>query len=292
MYQIINNEISNSKSVQILRAEQTLESSMQRGGSIMTMNNTKTNGINNTNKGGNNMNFNLPEYKDVLMKYMKDEDLKDLPFEDKKTMADTEFNAMVEIAKAYAAGMTAEKETTVEDEQVETKVEEKKTEDKKQETKTEEDEMDKFLEFMYKEVTARGAVTSKVASTLIYKYVDKYGADIDKVARYTAAFINYFVTDEGEKHARRVGWDILMLLGAQLGKNLVSEFDTLVDLIEIGETVVKYKTGLDTARAVVGAYKYAKKNQQNITNELLEYGNKQKLTSMAFGAIDELLDQE
>lgn len=291
MDQIINNEISNSKSVQILRAEQTLESSMQKGGVKMTMNNTKTNGTNNT-KGGNEMRqFNLPEFKEVVAKYMTDPLFKDLSFAEKQSMAKIEFDAMVEVAKAYAAGMTAEKETTVEDEQVETKVEEKKTEEKKQET-AEEDEMDKFLEFMYKEVTARGAVTSKVASTLIYKYVDKYGADIDKVARYTAAFINYFVTDEGEKHARRVGWDILMLLGAQLGKNLVSEFDTLVDLIEIGETVVKYKTGLDTAKAVVGAYKYAKKNQQNITNELLEYGNKQKLTSMAFGAIDELMDQE
>ena len=54
MDQIINNEISNSKSVQILRAEQTLESSMKKGGVKMTMNNTKTNGTT-TNNGGNEM---------------------------------------------------------------------------------------------------------------------------------------------------------------------------------------------------------------------------------------------
>lgn len=260
MEKIINNEISNSKSVQILRAEQTLESSMKRGGTIMsTMKNTM-NGTT-TNNGGKAMT------KAAILRQLKEE-FPELEINELKEMAQEEYEAQFETTQQL------------------------KTEEKKQEAKTEEDEMDKFLEFMYKEVTARGAVTSKVASTLIYKYVDKYGADIDKVARYTAAFINYFVTDEGEKHARRVGWDILMLLGAQLGKNLVSEFDTLVDLIEIGETVVKYKTGLDTARAVVGAYKYAKKNQENITNELLEYGNKQRLTSMAFSAIDELMDQE
>ena len=267
MDQIINNEISNSKSVQILRAEQTLESSMKKGGVKMTMNNTKTNGTT-TNNGGNEMKS-MQQILTELMKKFGDK----IPAEQLVKLAEQEFAAIVELAK-MAAGQSQE------------------TEKKQQETTTEEDEMDKFLEFMYKEVTARGAVTSKVASTLIYKYVDKYGADIDKVARYTAAFINYFVTDEGEKHARRVGWDILMLLGTQLGKNLVSEFDTLVDLIEIGETVVKYKTGLDTARAVVGAYKYAKKNQTNITTELLEYGNKQKITSMAYAAIDELMDQE
>lgn len=274
MDQIINNEISNSKSVQILRAEQTLESSMKKGGVKMTMNNTKTNGAT-TNNGGNEMKS-MQQILTELIEKFGDK----IPAEQLVKLAEQEFAAIVELAK-MAAGQSKE-----------TVKEETKVEEKKQETTTEEDEMDKFLEFMYKEVTARGAVTSKVASTLIYKYVDKYGADIDKIARYTAAFINYFVTDEGEKHARRVGWDILMLLGAQFGKNLVSEFDTLVDLIEIGETVVKYKTGLDTARAVAGAYKYAKKNQQNITNELLEYGNKQRLTSMAFGAIDELLDQE
>ena len=259
MDQIINNEISNSKSVQILRAEQTLESSMQRGGVKMTMNNTKTNGTT-TNNGGKAMT------KAAILRQLKEE-FPELEINELKEMAQEEYEAQFETTQQL------------------------KTEEK-QETTTEEDEMDKFLEFMYKEVTARGAVTSKVASTLIYKYVDKYGADIDKVARYTAAFINYFVTDEGEKHARRVGWDILMLLGAQLGKNLVSEFDTLVDLIEIGETVVKYKTGLDTARAVVGAYKYAKKNQGDITQNLIDYGNKQKLTSMAYAAIDELMDQE
>lgn len=275
MEQIINNEISNSKSVQILRAEQTLESSMQRGGTIMS---TMKNTMNGTTTNGGNEMKSMQQILTELIEKFGDK----IPAEQLVKLAEQEFAAIVELAK-MTAGQS--KETVKE-------VKETKVEEKKQETTTEEDEMDKFLEFMYKEVTARGAVTSKVASTLIYKYVDKYGADIDKVARYTAAFINYFVTDEGEKHARRVGWDILMLLGAQLGKNLVSEFDTLVDLIEIGETVVKYKTGLDTARGVVGAYKYAKKNQTNITTELLEYGNKQKITSMAYAAIDELMDQE
>ena len=267
MEQIINNEISNSKSVQILRAEQTLESSMQRGGVKMAMNNTKTNGTT-TNNGGNEMKS-MQQILTELMEKFGDK----IPAEQLVKLAEQEFAAIVELAK-MAAGQSQE------------------TEKKQQETTTEEDEMDKFLEFMYKEVTARGAVTSKVASTLIYKYVDKYGADIDKVARYTAAFINYFVTDEGEKHARRLGKDILLSLTIQFGKNLLGEYDTLVELLDVSQTVVGYKTGFDAARAVVGAHKYAKKNQGDITQNLIDYGNKQKLTSMAYAAIDELLDQE
>lgn len=275
MEQIINNEISNSKSVQILRAEQTLESSMQIGGVKMAMNNTKTNGTT-TNNGGNEMKS-MQQILTELMEKFGDK----IPAEQLVKLAEQEFAAIVELAK-MAAGQSQE---TVKE------VKGTKAEEKKQET-AEEDEMDKFLEFMYKEVTARGAVTSKVASTLIYKYVDKYGADIDKVARYTAAFINYFVTDEGEKHARRLGKDILLSLTIQFGKNLLGEYDTLVELLDVSQTVVGYKTGFDAARAVVGAHKYAKKNQGDITQNLIDYGNKQKLTSMAYAAIDELLDQE
>lgn len=274
MEQIINNEISNSKSVQILRAEQTLESSMKQGG-VKMANKQTMNGS--TINGGNEMKS-MQQILTELMEKFGDK----IPAEQLVKLAEQEFAAIVELAK-MTAGQS--KETVKE-------VKETKVEEKKQETTTEEDEMDKFLEFMYKEVTARGAVTSKVASTLIYKYVDKYGADIDKVARYTAAFINYFVTDEGEKHARRLGKDILLSLTIQFGKNLLGEYDTLVELLDVSQTVVGYKTGFDAARAVVGAYKYAKKNQTNITTELLEYGNKQKLTSMAYAAIDELLDQE
>ena len=260
MEQIINNEISNSKSVQILRAEQTLESSMQRGGVKMAMNNTKTNGTT-TNNGGKAMT------KAAILRQLKEE-FPELEINELKEMAQEEYDAQFET------------------------VQQSKTEGKKQETTTEEDEMDKFLEFMYKEVTARGAVTSKVASTLIYKYINEYGKDVDKIARYVAALLNYYTTQEGTEHARRLGKDILMLIGIQFGKNLLGEFETLVELLEVGETLVKYKTGFDGARAIVGGVKYAKKNQENITIELLEYGNKQKLTSMAFGAIDELLDQE
>lgn len=274
MEKIINNEISNSKSVQILRAEQMLESSMKKGGTIMsTMKNTM-NGTT-TNNGGNEMKS-MQQILTELMEKFGDK----IPAEQLVKLAEQEFAAIVELAK-MAAGQSKE-----------TVKEEAKVEEKKQETNTEEDEMDKFLEFMYKEVTARGAVTSKVASTLIYKYVDKYGADIDKVARYTAAFINYFVTDEGEKHARRLGKDILLSLTIQFGKNLLGEYDTLVELLDVSQTVVGYKTGFDAARAVVGAHKYAKKNQGDITQNLIDYGNKQKLTSMAYAAIDELLDQE
>lgn|GEM_PF-4934210 len=260
MNQTINNEISNSKSVQILRAEQTLESSMQRGGVKMAMNNTKTNGTT-TNNGGKAMT------KAAILRQLKEE-FPELEINELKEMAQEEYEAQFETTQQL------------------------KTEEKKQETNTEEDEMDKFLEFMYKEVTTRGAVTSKVASALIYKYIDKYGADIDRVGRYTAAFLNYFVTDEGEKHARRLGKDILLSLTIQFGKNLLGEYDTLVELLDVSQTVVGYKTGFDAARAVVGAHKYAKKNQGDITQNLIDYGNKQKLTSMAFNAIDELLDQE
>lgn len=274
MEKIINNEISNSKSVQILRAEQTLGSSMKKGGVKMTMNNTKTNGT--TTNGGNEMKS-MQQILTELMEKFGDK----IPAEQLVKLAEQEFAAIVELAK-MAAGQSQE---TVKE------VKGTKAEEKKQET-AEEDEMDKFLEFMYKEVTARGAVTSKVASTLIYKYVDKYGADIDKVARYTAAFINYFVTDEGEKHARRLGKDILLSLTIQFGKNLLGEYDTLVELLDVSQTVVGYKTGFDAARAVVGAHKYAKKNQGDITQNLIDYGNKQKLTSMAYAAIDELMDQE
>ncbi len=259
MEQIINNEISNSKSVQILRAEQTLESSMQRGGVKMAMNNTKTNGTT-TNDGGKAMT------KAAILRQLKEE-FPELEINELKEMAQEEYEAQFETTQQL------------------------KTEEK-QETTTEEDEMDKFLEFMYKEVTARGAVTSKVASTLIYKYINEYGKDVDKIARYVAAFLNYYTTQEGTEHARRLGKDILMLIGIQFSKNLLGEFETLVELLEVGETLVKYKTGFDGARAIVGGVKYAKKNQENITTELLEYGNKQKLTSMAYAAIDELLDQE
>lgn len=259
MEQIINNEISNSKSVQILRAEQTLESSMKKGGVKMTMNNTKTNGTT-TNNGGKAMT------KAAILRQLKEE-FPELEINELKEMAQEEYEAQFETTQQL------------------------KTEEK-QETTTEEDEMDKFLEFMYKEVTARGAVTSKVASTLIYKYINEYGKDVDKIARYVAAFLNYYTTQEGTEHARRLGKDILMLIGIQFGKNLLGEFETLVELLEVGETLVKYKTGFDGARAIVGGVKYAKKNQEHITIELLEYGNKQKLTSMAYAAIDELLDQE
>lgn len=275
MEQIINNEISNSKSVQILRAEQTLESSMQRGGTIMS---TMKNTMNGTTTNGGNEMKSMQQILTELMEKFGDK----IPAEQLVKLAEQEFAAIVELAK-MAAGQS--KETVKE-------VKETKVEEKKQETTTEEDEMDKFLEFMYKEVTARGAVTSKVASTLIYKYVDKYGADIDRVGRYTAAFLNYFVTDEGEKHARRLGKDILLSLTIQFGKNLLGEYDTLVELLDVSQTVVGYKTGFDAARAVVGAHKYAKKNQRDITQNLIDYGNKQKLTSMAYAAIDELLDQE
>lgn len=260
MEQIINNEISNSKSVQILRAEQTLESSMQRGGVKMAMNNTKTNGTT-TNNGGKAMT------KAAILRQLKEE-FPELEINELKEMAQEEYEAQFETTQQL------------------------KTEEKKQETNIEEDEMDKFLEFMYKEVTARGAVTSKVASTLIYKYINEYGKDVDKIARYVAAFLNYYTTQEGTEHARRLGKDILMLIGIQFGKNLLGEFETLVEFLEVGETLVKYKTGFDGARAIVGGVKYAKKNQENITTELLEYGNKQKLTSMAYAAIDELMDQE
>ncbi|MFR4518426.1 MAG: hypothetical protein ACLT40_00505 [Fusobacterium sp.] len=225
----------------------------------MTMNNTKTNGTT-TNNGGKAMT------KAAILRQLKEE-FPELEINELKEMAQEEYEAQFETTQQL------------------------KTEEK-QETTTEEDEMDKFLEFMYKEVTARGAVTSKVASTLIYKYINEYGKDVDKIARYVAAFLNYYTTQEGTEHARRLGKDILMLIGIQFGKNLLGEFETLVELLEVGETLVKYKTGFDGARAIVGGVKYAKKNQQNITTELLEYGNKQKLTSMAFGAIDELLDQE
>lgn len=259
MEKIINNEISNSKSVQILRAEQTLESSMKRGGTIMsTMKNTM-NGTT-TNNGGKTMT------KAAILRQLKEE-FPELEINELKEMAQEEYEAQFETTQQL------------------------KTEEK-QETTTEEDEMDKFLEFMYKEVTARGAVTSKVASALIYKYINEYGKDVDKIARYVAAFLNYYTTQEGTEHARRLGKDILMLIGIQFGKNLLGEFETLVELLEVGETLVKYKTGFDGARAIVGGVKYAKKNQQNITTELLEYGNKQKITSMAYAAIDELLDQE
>lgn len=259
MKQIINNEISNIKSVQILRAKQTLESSIQRGGTIMsTMKNTMDGTT--INNGGKTMT------KAAILRQLKEE-FPELEINELKEMAQEEYDAQFEATKT-------------------------KTEEKKQEVNTEKDEMDKFLEFMYKEVTARGAVTSKVASTLIYKYIDKYGADIDRVGRYTAAFLNYFVTDEGEKHARRLGKDILLSLTIQFGKNLLGEYDTLVELLDVSQTVVGYKTGFDAARAVVGAHKYAKKNQRDITQNLIDYGNKQKLTSMAYAAIDELLDQE
>lgn len=260
MEKIINNEISNSKSVQILRAEQMLESSMKKGGVKMTMNNTKTNGTT-TNNGGKAMT------KAAILRQLKEE-FPELEINELKEMAQEEYDAQFETAQ------------------------QSKTEVKKQETTTEEDEMNKFLEFMYKEVTARGAVTSKVASTLIYKYINEYGKDIDKVARYAAAFLNYYTTQEGTEHARRLGKDILMLVGIQFGKNLLGEFETLVELLEVGETLVKYKTGFDGARAIVGGVRYAKENQENITQNLIDYGNKQKLTSMAYAAIDELLDQE
>lgn len=260
MKQIINNEISNSKSVQILRAEQTLGSSMKKGGVKMTMNNTKTNGTT-TNNGGKAMT------KAAILRQLKEE-FPELEINELKEMAQEEYEAQFETTQQL------------------------KTEEKKQETNTEEDEMDKFLEFMYKEVTARGAVTSKVASTLIYKYINEYGKDVDKIARYVAAFLNYYTTQEGTEHARRLGKDILMLIGIQFGKNLLGEFETLVELLEVGETLVKYKTGFDGARAIVGGVRYAKENQENITKNLIDYGNKQKLTSMAFNAIDELLDQE
>lgn len=226
----------------------------------MAMNNTKTNGTT-TNNGGKAMT------KAAILRQLKEE-FPELEINELKEMAQEEYEAQFETTQQL------------------------KTEEKKQETNIEEDEMDKFLEFMYKEVTARGAVTSKVASTLIYKYINEYGKDVDKIARYVAAFLNYYTTQEGTEHARRLGKDILMLIGIQFGKNLLGEFETLVEFLEVGETLVKYKTGFDGARAIVGGVKYAKKNQENITTELLEYGNKQKLTSMAYAAIDELMDQE
>lgn len=265
MEQIINNEISNSKSVQILRAEQTLESSMKQGG-VKMANKQTMNGS--TINGGNEMKS-MQQILTELMEKFGDK----IPAEQLVKLAEQEFSAIVELVK-MTAGQSKETIKEV------------------KETKTEEDEMDKFLEFMYKEVTARGAVTSKVASTLIYKYINEYGKDVDKIARYVAAFLNYYTTQEGTEHARRLGKDILMLIGIQFGKNLLGEFETLVELLEVGETLVKYKTGFDGARAIVGGVKYAKKNQEHITIELLEYGNKQKLTSMAYAAIDELLDQE
>ena len=274
MEKIINNEISNSKSVQILRAEQTLGSSMKKGGVKMTMNNTKTNGT--TTNGGNEMKS-MQQILTELIEKFGDK----IPAEQLVKLAEQEFAAIVELAK-MSAGQSQE---TVKE------VKGTKAEEKKQET-AEEDEMDKFLEFMYKEVTARGAVTSKVASTLIYKYINEYGKDVDKIARYVAAFLNYYTTQEGTEHARRLGKDILMLIGIQFGKNLLGEFETLVELLEVGETLVKYKTGFDGARAIVGGVRYAKENQENITQNLIDYGNKQKLTSMAYAAIDELLDQE
>lgn len=259
------------------------------------------NGEKNTIKGGQTMeqilqDLNMPSFSEVMAKYITDPVFKDLPFADKKAMAEVEFNAIIEVAKATIAAMATGAGTTVEDEQVETKVEEKKTEEKKQDIttseKSEKDEMDKLLGMLYVEMTKRGAVASKVASTIIYKFITQYGGDIDKVARYVAAFMNYFVTDKGEESLRRLGKDILALVGIQLGKNLLGEFDALIDLLEFGESVVKIKTGIDATRAVFGAHRYAKKNQENITRELIDFGNKQKLTSMAYAAIDELMDQE
>ena len=261
MKQIINNEISNSKSVQILRAEQTLESSMKKGGVKMTMNNTKTNGTT-TNKGGNKMKT-LRE----IMREVKSE-FPELSMEEIRVMAKEEWEAQFE------------KET---EKHVETTVGNNPVEDAA---------MDEFMQFMWKELSRRTVVTTKVASTLIYKFANKYGKEVDEVARYTTAFIDYFVSDEGYKNTKRVGKDILCLVGLQIGKNLVSDFDILVDAAEITESVIEVKTAFDAGRAIIGAHRYAKNHKNTIVEDILDYGNSQKAMNMAYAALDEIMDEE
>lgn len=286
MKQIINNEISNIKSVQILRAEQTLESSIQRGGVKMTNKQTMSGS---TINGGNEMKS-MQQILTELMEKFGDK----IPAEQLVKLAEQEFAAIVELAK-MAAGQskeTVKEETKVEEKEQKAIEEEKEEKSAIKQPSKKEDGMDKFMGECYQLVTSRAAITAKVIASLIYKYVDKYGDSVDNVARYMAAFFDYYTTEGGEKHVKRLGWDVILILGAQLGKNLAGDWEVIADIIEGGETVLKYKTGADLLRAGWGGVKYAKKNKANITNELLEYGSKQKLTAMAFATIDELMDQE
>lgn len=258
--QIQSEKIINNKSIKFKTAAISFESSMKQGGVKMTMNNTM-NGKNNENKGGSNMKT-LRE----IMREVKNE-FPELSMEEVKVMAKEEWEA--QFKKEAENTVATENNTTAEDAT-----------------------MDEFMQFMWKELSRRTVVTTKVASTLIYKFADKYGKEIEEITKYTTAFVDYFVSDEGYKNTKRVGKDILYLVGLQIGKSLVSDFDVLVDAVEIAESVIEVKTALDAGRAIVGAHRYAKKHKDTVIQDILDYGNSQKAMNMAYAALDEILDEE
>lgn len=216
-------------------------------------------------RGGTNMSNTKKTLREIMREV--NAEFPDLPIEERRIMAKEEWES--QFKKEAENTVATENNTTAEDAA-----------------------MDEFMQFMWKELSRRTVVTTKVASTLIYKFADKYGKEVEEVAKYTTAFVDYFVSDEGYKNTKRVGKDILYLVGLQIGKSLVSDFDVLVDAAEIAESIIEVKTALDAGRAIVGAHRYAKKHKDTIVKDILDYGNSQKAINMAYAALDEIMEED